>query len=145
MIPRRECRFLKTPSPFLNPNCILPPSTPRKFFFLSAIIIFVFVFCFLLHSPLPLRPTNLRSLNFATWFFIRAVEFLNSAQQFSSFPARTVTKVPSPTSPRATTLNATGNVLFDLQCDGKTVQTTWGHPFCQKKHDFTYLHDRNPS
>lgn len=79
-------------------------------------------------SPLPLRPTNLRSLNLATWFFIRAVEFLSSAQQFSSLPARTVTRVPSPTSPRATTLKATGRVLLDLQCAGRTVQTKCGEP-----------------
>lgn len=78
--------------------------------------------------PLPLLPTNLRSLNFATWFFITAVEFLSSAQQFSSLPARTVTKVPSPTSPRATTLNAIGSVLFDRQWVGNTVQTTCGEP-----------------
>lgn len=79
-------------------------------------------------SPLPLLPTNLRSLNLATWFFIKAVEFLSSAQQFSSLPARTVTKVPSPTSPRATTLKATGRVLLDLQCAGRTVQTKCGEP-----------------
>lgn len=71
-----------------------------------------------LGSPLPLLPTNLRSLNLAIWFFIRAVAFLNSAQEFSSFPALTVTTVPSLTSPSATTLKATGNVLFDLQCVG---------------------------
>lgn len=66
-------------------------------------------------SPLPLLPTNLKSLNLATWFFIKVVEFLSSAQQFSSLPARTVTRVPSTTSPRATTLNATGSVLLDRQ------------------------------
>lgn len=70
------------------------------------------------HLPLPLLPTNLKSLNLATWFFINVVEFLSSAQQFSSLPARTVTNVPSTTSPRATTLNATGSVLLDLQCVG---------------------------
>lgn len=64
----------------------------------------------------------------ATWFFIRAVEFLSSAQQFSSLPARTVTKVPSPTSPRATTLKATGRVLLDLQWAGNTLQTKCGEP-----------------
>lgn len=52
-----------------------------------------------------------------------AVQFLSSAEQFSSFPARTVTRVPSPTSPRATTLNAIGRVLFERQCGGRTVQT----------------------
>lgn len=78
--------------------------------------------------PLPLRPTNLRSLNLATWFFITAVEFRSSAQQFSSLPARTVTMVLSPTSPKATTLNATGRVLLDLQCTGKTVHTRCGEP-----------------
>lgn len=80
------------------------------------------------HSPRPLRPTNLRSLNFATWFFITAEQLRSSAQQFSSLPARTVTSVPSPTSPNATTLKATGNVLFDLQCGGNTVHTKWGLP-----------------
>lgn len=86
------------------------------------------VFSSVYNSPLPLLPTNLRSLNLATWFFIKAVEFLSSAQQFSSLPARTVTRVPSPTSPRATTLKATGRVLLDLQCAGKTVQTKCGDP-----------------
>lgn len=81
------------------------------------------------NSPRPLRPTNRKSLNLATWFFIKAVELRSSAQKFSSLPALTVTRVPSPTSPRATTLNAIGNVLLDLQCDGNTVQTTCGHPF----------------
>lgn len=68
------------------------------------------------HLPLPLLPTNLRSLNFATLFFITAVLFLSSAEQFSSFPALTVTWVPSRTSPRATTLKPPGSVLFDRQC-----------------------------
>lgn len=36
--------------------------------------------------PRPLLPTNLRSLNLATWFLITAVQFLSSAQEFSSFP-----------------------------------------------------------
>jgi len=85
------------------------------------------------NSPLPLRPTNLKSLNLATWFFMSAVEFLSSAQQFSSLPARTVTRVPSPTSPRATTLKATGRVLLDLQCAGRTVQTKCGEPVWPKR------------
>lgn len=54
--------------------------------------------------------------------------FLSSAQQFSSLPARTVTSVPSPTSPSATTLNATGSVLLERQCGGSTVHTKWGLP-----------------
>lgn len=36
--------------------------------------------------------------------------------------------MPSPTSPRATTLNATGRVLLDLQWAGKTVHTKCGEP-----------------
>lgn len=32
------------------------------------------------YIPLPLRPTNLRSLNLATWFFMAAVAFLSSAE-----------------------------------------------------------------
>lgn len=79
-------------------------------------------------SPLPLLPTNLRSLNFATWFFMTAVQFLNSPQKFSSFPALTVTNVPSSTSPRATTLKATGRVLFERQWGGRTVHTRCGLP-----------------
>uniref|UniRef100_A0A1B0AM03 Uncharacterized protein n=1 Tax=Glossina palpalis gambiensis TaxID=67801 RepID=A0A1B0AM03_9MUSC len=45
---------------------------------------------------------------------------------FSSLPARTVTIVPSIISPSETTLKATGNVLFERQCGGKTVQTNSG-------------------
>uniref|UniRef100_A0A1B0A2P1 FAD/NAD(P)-binding domain-containing protein n=1 Tax=Glossina pallidipes TaxID=7398 RepID=A0A1B0A2P1_GLOPL len=45
---------------------------------------------------------------------------------FSSLPARTVTIVPSIISPSETTLKATGNVLFERQCGGKTVQTNNG-------------------
>lgn len=41
---------------------------------------------------------------------------------------RTVTIVPSLTSPNATTLNATGSVLFDRQWLGRTVQTKSGEP-----------------
>lgn len=80
------------------------------------------------HWPLPLRPTNLRSLNLATWFFMTAVQFLNSPQQFSSLPALIVTRVPSLTSSRATTLKATGSDLFDLQCDGNALQRMAGLP-----------------
>lgn len=39
-----------------------------------------FKFSFDRHIPLPLRPTNLRSLNLATWFFMAAVAFLSSAE-----------------------------------------------------------------
>ena len=42
-----------------------------------------------------------------------ADEFLNSPDQFSSLPARTVTNVPSFTSHNAITLNEIGNVLFE--------------------------------
>lgn len=68
-----------------------------------------------MHIPLPLRPTNLKSLNLATWFFITAEQFRSSAHQFSSLPAFIVTIVPSPTSASDTTLNATGSVLLDRQ------------------------------
>lgn len=78
--------------------------------------------------PLPLLPTNLRSLNLAIWFFITAVQFLSSAQQFSSLPALTVTTVPSNTSPKATTLKAIGNVLFDRQCVGNKEHKKYGLP-----------------
>lgn len=81
-----------------------------------------------IHSPRPERPTNRRSLNLATWFFISAVQLRSSAQKFSSLPARMVTGVPSGTSPSATTLNATGSVLLDRQWVGKTVHTTCGQP-----------------
>lgn len=81
-----------------------------------------------LHLPRPDRPTNLRSLNFATWFFIIAVAFLSSPQKFSSFPARTVTIVPSMTSPSAITLKAIGSVLLERQWFGRTVQMRLGLP-----------------
>lgn len=80
--------------------------------------------------PRPLRPTNLRSLNLATWFFITAVQFLSSAITFSSFPALIVTKVPSWTSSRATTLKATGSDLFERQCPGSAEHNTAGDPVC---------------
>lgn len=73
--------------------------------------------------PLPLRPTNRKSLNLATWFFITAVQLRSSPHQFSSLPAITVTSVPSLTSPKATTLNAPGNVLLLLQWFGNVVHT----------------------
>lgn len=79
-------------------------------------------------SPLPLLPTNLKSLNFATWFFITVEQFLNSPQKFSSLPHMRWQGVPSWTSPSATTLNATGKVLFDRQCVGSVEQTMWGDP-----------------
>lgn len=80
------------------------------------------------HSPLPDRPTNLKSLNLATWFFMMADELRNSPHQFSSLPALTVTSVPSDTSPKATTLNAIGSVLLDRQCVGSGVQIILGLP-----------------
>ena len=76
--------------------------------------------------PLPLRPTNLRSLKRATWFFMTAVAFRSSAEKFSSLPAAIETRTPSGISPSATTLNATGSVLLHLQCDGNTLQTKFG-------------------
>lgn len=76
--------------------------------------------------PLPLRPTNRKSLNRATWFFITAVELRSSAAKFSSLPAAIETITPSGISPSATTLKATGRVLLHLQCDGNTLQTKLG-------------------
>lgn len=76
--------------------------------------------------PLPDRPTNLRSLNLATWFLNDAHAFLSSAAQFSSFPAVKSTLVPSETSLSDSTLKGTGRVLLHLQCDGKMVQTKLG-------------------
>lgn len=52
-----------------------------------------------------------------------AVWLRSSPQKFSSLPAITVTNVPSLTSPNATTLNATGSVLFERQWLGSVVQT----------------------
>lgn len=86
----------------------------------------------ILSSPLPLRPTNLRSLNLATWFFMTAVKFLSSPQQFSSLPALMVTIVPSVTSSREMTLNATGRDLFDLQWDGNELHMMAGLPVVTK-------------
>jgi hypothetical protein len=65
--------------------------------------------------PLPERPTNLRSLNLAVWFFIMAEAFLNSADEFSSLPAVKMTFVPSGISLREITLKGTGRVLLHLQ------------------------------
>lgn len=53
--------------------------------------------------PRPLLPKNRRSLNRDTLLFITAVAFRSSAEQFSSFPAITVTCVPSGISDNATT------------------------------------------
>lgn len=78
--------------------------------------------------PRPLRPTKRRSLNLATWFFITAVQLRSSPHQLSSFPARIVTIVPSPTSVRATTLNATGNVLLERQWFGNAEHKIYGLP-----------------
>lgn len=76
--------------------------------------------------PLPDLPTNLRSLNLATWFLKVAVLFLSSAAQFSSLPAVRITLVPSITSLRDSTLNGTGRVLLHRQWDGRMVQTKFG-------------------
>ncbi|KAH9403038.1 hypothetical protein TYRP_015804, partial [Tyrophagus putrescentiae] len=56
-------------------------------------------------------------------------QFRSSPHQFSSLPALTVTSVPSGTSPRAKTLNETGNVLFDRQCVGSGEQMMAGLPY----------------
>ena len=48
--------------------------------------------------PRPLLPTNLRSENLASWFFMTAVQFLISPPQLSSLPHLTLTRVPSGTS-----------------------------------------------
>lgn len=95
------------------------------------------------HLPRPLRPTNRRSLNLATWFFMTAEPFRSSAHQFSSLPALIVTNVPSPTSANDTTLKATGNVLFDRQWLGSAEHRKYGLPvrteksqkknYCEKK------------
>lgn len=55
-----------------------------------------------------------------------AVAFLRSAALFSSLPAVNMTLVPSKTSLRESTLNGTGNVLLQRQCDGRIVQTKLG-------------------
>lgn len=81
-----------------------------------------------IYLPRPLRPTNRKSLNLATWFFITAVQFRSSAHQFSSLPAFIVTEVPSPTSANATTLNGTGSVLFDRQWFGSAEHRIYGLP-----------------
>ena len=78
------------------------------------------------YLPLPDLPTNLKSLNLATWFLKVAVAFLRSAALFSSLPAVNMTLVPSRTSLRESTLNGTGSVLLQRQCDGRIVQTKFG-------------------
>lgn len=85
---------------------------------------------FILNSslPRPLRPTKRRSLNLATWFFMTAVQLRSSPHQLSSFPARIVTMVPSPTSVKATTLNATGRVLLERQWFGSAEHKMYGLP-----------------
>lgn len=82
----------------------------------------------LFYLPRPLLPTNRKSLNLATEFFMTAVQFLSSPHQFSSLPAFIVTIVPSPTSANATTLNATGSVLFERQCVGNAEHKIYGLP-----------------
>lgn len=81
-----------------------------------------------MHLPRPLRPTNRRSLNLATWFFMTAEQLRSSPHQLSSLPARIVTIVPSPTSLRATTLNATGRVLLERQWLGRAEHRMYGLP-----------------
>lgn len=90
-----------------------------------------FLFCFFGqkdHLPRPLLPTKRRSLNLATWFFMTAVQFRSSPHQLSSFPARIVTMVPSPTSVKATTLKATGRVLLERQWFGSAEHRIYGLP-----------------
>jgi hypothetical protein len=55
-----------------------------------------------------------------------ATAFLNSAAEFSSFPAVRMTLVPSEMSLSAKTLKGTGSVLLQRQCDGNMVQTKFG-------------------
>ena len=78
------------------------------------------------NSPLPDLPTNLRSLNLATWFLKVAVALRRSAAQFSSFPAVRMTLVPSGRSLSEMTLKGTGSVLLQRQCEGRMVQTKFG-------------------
>ena len=78
------------------------------------------------HTPLPDRPTKRRSLKRATWFFMMAVAFLNSAAQLSSLPAERITLVPSGISVSEMTLKGTGRVLLQRQCEGRTLQTKLG-------------------
>ena len=77
-------------------------------------------------SPLPDLPTNLRSLNLATWFLKVAVALRRSAAQFSSFPAVKMTFVASGRSLSEMTLKGTGRVLLQRQCEGRMVQTKFG-------------------
>lgn len=67
--------------------------------------------------PLPDLPINRRSLNRATLFLKVVVLFRNSAENSSSFPAKTVTWVPSGTEMGsiATILNGAGRDLFFRQ------------------------------
>ncbi len=51
-----------------------------------------------------------------------------SAQQFSSLPALTDTRVSSSISPRQTRVNATGSDLFERQCGGRGVTRKLGEP-----------------
>lgn len=78
--------------------------------------------------PRPERPMKRRSLNLAMWFFMTAVALRSSALQFSSFPARTETIVPSSIPPRHTTRNAVGSVLLERQCVGSDEHKTHGLP-----------------
>lgn len=76
--------------------------------------------------PLPDLPTNLKSLNRATWFFIDAELLRTSAAQFSSLPAVRITFVPSGISLNDKTLKGTGSVLLQRQCEGNTLHTKFG-------------------
>ena len=78
------------------------------------------------YSPLPERPTKRRSLKRATWFLNVAVALRSSAALFSSLPAVKITFTPSLTSLSERTLNGTGSVLLQRQCDGRIVHTKLG-------------------
>lgn len=90
-------------------------------------------------SPLPLLPTNLKSLNLATWFLNMAVQLRSSPQEFSSFPALTWTTVPSLISHNMITLKATGNVLLDLQWEGRAEQTRLGQPVLTNSPGWSFI------
>uniref|UniRef100_A0A1I8IT83 PHB domain-containing protein n=1 Tax=Macrostomum lignano TaxID=282301 RepID=A0A1I8IT83_9PLAT len=59
---------------------------------------------------------------------VHATGFFISAKQFSSFPAASVTLVPSGTSPSATTLKGFGRLLLERQWEGSAVQTRTRSP-----------------
>merc|ERR1711892_115449 len=78
--------------------------------------------------PRPLLPTNLKSLNLASWFFMTAVQFLISPLLLSSFPHFTLTRVPSGTSWKVKTLKAVGRALLLRQWLGRGEHRMHGDP-----------------